>query len=211
VRVALALAAGLVLVALALGLTLSGSPLVLARANSTPAQGSLAETAVSGGACQGGEVLPAGTSAIRLTLESDSGPRVKLTALSGSRVLTSGVAGQGWTSGAVTVPVKPVARTTSNVRICFAMGSSKENVGFMGAPTRRAVAATGSAGETLPGRLGIEYLRPSGRSWLSIAQTIVRHMGMGRAAAGSGLALLVLVLMGALVVTASWLTLKEIR
>jgi hypothetical protein len=54
-------------------------------------------------------------------------------------------------------------------------------------------------------------MQPSGRSWWSMAQTVVRHMGLGRTAAGSGLVLLVLVLMGLLVAAASWLTLKELR
>jgi hypothetical protein len=210
-RVGLTLAVALALIAAALGVTLSGSPLVVAGESSTRARESLAETYGAAGACQAGEVLPAGTSAIRLTLSSVTGPRVKVSALSGARVLTSGAVGSGWTSGAVTVPVGPVARTASNVRICFSLGPTVEQVAIMGSPTSPAVAARGSEGAPLPGRIRIEYLRAGHSSWWSLASSVARRMGLGRAPAGTWIVLPLLALMGAVVLTASWLILRELR
>lgn len=211
VRVGPALAVALALIAAALGVTLSGSPLVVARANSTSPAGPLAETYSAAGACQAGEVLPAGTSAIRLTLSSDAGPRVRVSVLSGSHVITSGTAASGWTSGAVTVPVRPVARAASNVRICFGLGPTREQVAIVGSPTSRVVAAIASQGRALPGRIRIEYLRAGDSSWWSLASSVARRMGLGRAPAGAWIALLPLALMGIVVLTTSRLILRELR
>jgi hypothetical protein len=207
-RAKVVLAAGLVLMAIAIVVTLSGSPLVVAHANGTVPNEAIVETANEAEACQGGEVLPAGISAIRITLLSDAGPRVSLTALSGARVLTDGVAGSGWTSGAVTVPVRPVARTVSDVRICFRLGPTVETVALYGSPTRAAVAARDREGNPLPGRITIEYMRSALGSWWSDASAVARHIGLGRAPSGTWIALLLLVLMGAAVASASWMAAK---
>jgi hypothetical protein len=209
VRVAVALVVGLALLAMALGVTLSGSPVAVLRTNRTPAFQIVAQTYKSAKACQAGEVVPAGTSAIRLSLESVAGPEVSVSALSGTHLLTSGVAGSGWTGAAVTVPVKPVARTTSHVQICFKLGKSKELVVIDGAPAGRAMAAT-DEGQLLGGRVRIEDLRASHSSWWSLASTVARRMGLGHAPSGTWTVLLLLALMGAAVATASWLTLKEL-
>jgi len=209
--VGLTLAAGLALLAVAVGVVMSSSPVAVIGANSTLANGSLAQTYSAAGACQPGEDLPAGTSAIRLTLESDIGPRVGVRALSGTHVLTSGAVGSGWTGGSVTVPVRPVARTSSHVRICFEVGPTKELVAFIGAPTSPAVAATDSEGKALPGRIKIEYLRADRSSWWSVAPTVARRMGLGRAPAGTWIVLLLVALMGTAIAGASWLTLRELR
>lgn len=143
-RVVVALAVGLALVAVALGVTLSRSPLVVVRANPTLANGVIATTYSAAEACQGGETLPAGTSAIRLTLASDIGPRVGLRVLSGARVVTAGAVGDGWTGGSVTVPVRPLAHTLANVRICFKLGRGAESVEIVGVQTSPRVAAKGA-------------------------------------------------------------------
>jgi hypothetical protein len=210
-RATAALAAGLLLVAIALAVTLSGSPFVVAHANATPANEPILEAASGAGACQADEVLPAGISAIRLTLVAAAGPRVSVTALSGTQVLTSGIAGSGWTSGAVTVPVRPVARAISHARICFKLGQSVENVVLGGSKTSAAVAARGSEGKALPGRFTIEYMRAGRSSWWSLAETVARHMGLGRAPSGAWVALLLAALMSAVVAIASWLALVELR
>lgn len=209
-RAAVALAVGLGLVAIALGVTLSGSPLVVAAASSTGRE-TLAETNKDAGACQANEVLPAGTSAIRFSLKSDVGPRVSISALTGTHVLINGVTSAGWTSEAVTVSVRPMARATSHVRICFNLGSTNEPVAINGVRTGRAVAAIASNGEALPGRVGIEYMRPARSSWWSTAQAVARRIGLGRAPSGTWIVLLLLALMGVIIATASWLTLKELR
>jgi hypothetical protein len=209
-RVGGALAAGLSILGLALIVTLSGSPLVVTHANATPANEPLLEASSGSGACQSGEVLPAEVSAIRLTLIAAAGPRVSVTVFSGGRVLTSGATGSGWTSGAVTVPVKPQPRAIPAVRICFKLGQSVETAQLGGSRTSAATAATSLAGQPLSGRFTIEYMSAGHSSWWSLAKSAARHMGLGRAPAGSWVALLVLLAMVAAMTSASLLLLREL-
>jgi hypothetical protein len=208
--VAVALTLGLVSLVVALVVTLSRSPTVVASINSTPVEGPILEGGSGTGACQDGEMLPAGISAIRLTLVASVGPRVSLTALSGAHVLTGGSIGSGWTSGNVTVPVKPLAHPVSGARICFELGRSPETVQVGGGRAGAAPAATDTNGNTLPGRFTVEYMRAGHDSWWSMAETAARHLGLGRAPGGTWVALLLLVAMGTALVIALWLVLKEL-
>jgi hypothetical protein len=210
-RTTVALAVGLALMTLALLLTLSGSALVVAQVNATPADQPILEAGSDVGACQDGEDLPAGTTAIRFTMVSVVGPRVTVTASSDSHLLTGGVASSGWTSGAVTVPVKPVPRAVSGVRLCFKLGKSAENVELGGSRTSAALAARNLRGQPLPGRFTVEYMRPGHSSWWSSAQTVARHIGLGRAPTGTWVALLLILTMGAVLTIASWLVVRELR
>lgn len=205
-----ALAAGLALLAIALVITLSGSPLVVTHTNTTPASEPILESGRGSNACQAGEVLPAGISAIRLTLVAAVGPRVSLSVFSAGRVLTSGVTASGWTSGAVTVSIKALPRAVAPVRICFKLGPSAETVQLGGSRTSAATAARSLSGAPLPGRFTVEYMRRGDSSWWSLAKTVARHMGLGRAPSGTWVALLVLLLMVTAVATASWLVVKEL-
>jgi hypothetical protein len=205
-----ALVAGLALLAIALVITLSGSPLVVAHTNATPANEPILEAGSGSNACQAGETLPAGIAAIRLTLVAAVGPRVSVSVLSGARVLTSGVTASGWTSGAVTVPVKALSHAAAPVRICFKLGPSAETVQLGGSRASAATAARNLSGVPLPGRFTVEYMRRGDGSWWSLAKTAARHMGLGRAPSSAWVALLVLLLMGAALVGASWLVVKEL-
>jgi hypothetical protein len=210
-RIGLTLAAGLALTAIALGVTLSGSPIETLRANSTGLPQEFGETNSDAAACQAGEGLPAGTSAIRIGLKSTIGPRVSLTASSAGRILTSGAAGSGWTGASVTIPVKPVARTSLQARICFKLGPTEESVGILGLRTGPAVAARSPQGQVLPGRFKIEYLRRAPGSWWSAAPAVARRLGLGRAPSGTWIALLIVVLMGAVLAGAVWLTREQLQ
>jgi hypothetical protein len=205
------LVAGLALLAIALVITLSGSPLVVTHTNAILADEPILEAESGSNACQAGEALPAGTTAIRLTLVAAVGPRVSLSVLSGARVLTSGVTAGGWTSGAVTVPVKALPNAAAPVRICFKLGPSAETVQLGGLRTSATTAARNLSGVPLPGRFTVEYMRRGDSSWWSLAKTAARHMGLGRAPSGTWVALLVLLLMGTVLATASWLIVKELR
>lgn len=208
--VALALAAGLLVLVGALALTLSGSPVVLARANAAPANQPILE-AKRGSACQTGEFIPAGTSAIRLTLVADAGPRVSVGMLSGKRQIAAGATASGWTSGAVTVPVKHFARPVSAATICFKFGPSAETVQLGGAATSTATAARTPTGVTLLGRFTVEYLRSGPTSWWSLASVVAHHFGLGRAPAGDWVAWMVVLVMAICVALASYLTLRELE
>lgn len=210
-RATVVFAAGLALVAIVLVVTLSGSPLVVARANALPASKRIIVATSDAAACQAEEVLPAGISAIRIMLVADAGPRVKVAILQGRHILTSGVANSGWTSATVTVPVKPLPHAIPHVRVCFGLGPSSERVELVGPPTNARIAARSLTGEVLPGRFAVEYMRPGSSSWWSLAETVARHLGLGRAPSGSWIVLLLLALTGTAVAAGSWLVVKELR
>ncbi|HEV3094714.1 MAG TPA: hypothetical protein VGY30_09395 [Solirubrobacteraceae bacterium] len=208
--VRIAFAAGLALLALAIAVTLSGSPVVAIANNHTFANGQIAETVSPTGACQAGEVVPAHTSAIRLTLFSDTGPQVKVRVLSGTRVLTQGAVGSGWVGGSVTVPVKPVSRTITGAQTCFKFGQTREKVAMIGVDTAPAIAARSDEGSTLPGRIRVEYMRSEQDSWWSLGREIARRIGIGRVPSGAWVALVAALLMAGGIGVASWTGLREL-
>jgi hypothetical protein len=205
-----ALGLGLTLLAITLAIVLSGSPTVLARTNSTLAEEPIVQAAGGSGACQDGEAIPAGIAAIRLTLVAIVGPRVAVTVESRGRRVAGGSVGSGWTAGALTVPVA-LAHPLAAARVCFALGRSVERVEVGGAATSPAVAARTLTGRVLPGRFTVEYMRPASGSWWSMAESLARRMGLGHAPAGTWLAALVVIAMGATVAGASWLLVRELR
>lgn len=162
-----------------------------------------------GSSCQGGESLPRGTSAIRLALEAAIGPSVEVEAFAGERPLTGGVRGSGWTGASVTVPVSPLGEAASNVTVCFALVHTRVPVSLLGMLTGRHGAAR-LGGQPLRGRVAVEYLRAGHASWLSLALPVARRMGLGRAVAGTWIALLVLALMLVLAVTVCRLVVREL-
>jgi hypothetical protein len=208
-RVKVALAAGLGLIAIALAATLSHAPLTIAR-ESSPANQTLVSTNQAARGCQAQETLPRDTSAIRISLTSSLGPKVTVKVLSGKRVLTHGSYPPGWAGASVTVPVASISHTVTPVKVCFGLTSVNGKVLMRGEPSAPAVAAKSEEG-ALPGRMSIAYLRPGHRSWWSQATSVARRLGLGRAAAGAGNALLVLVLAATFVTLSSWLVVKELR
>jgi hypothetical protein len=209
VRVALAL--GGTLLALALALTLAGSPASLAGTNGIREGAEVARTGRATSACQVGEVLPAGTSAVRLTLAAEIGPTVAVAASSGGRTITRGARGGGWTGASVTVPVQPVSRTVSGATLCFALGRPLEDVAIFGEKSPGANALSGPRGERLPGRIAVEYLRPGRASWLSQLSAIARRMGFGHAWGGAWIAFALLIAMASAVGLLAWVALGELR
>jgi hypothetical protein len=209
--VRIALAAGLTLLVAAIGLALLRSPLAVLGTNGIPDAGEVARTGRGTSACQAGEVVPAGTSAVRLTLAAEIGPSVTVTARSGARAITDGVRGAGWTGASVTVPVQRVSRTTSNAEICFALGHPLEDIAIFGEHAARADALVGPHGEGLPGRMGVEYLRSGGSSWLSLVPTIARRMGVGHAWGGTWIVFALLAAMASSASLLALLALRELR
>lgn len=195
--VKVALAAGLTLLALAIGLTLLGSPMSVARTNRPAGQPEepVASTKQSNRYCQADEVLPGGTSALRIWLEAAAGPRVSVAVYARGRLITGGQRGSDWIGGSVTVPVRPLAHAASPATVCVSFALHDETVVVQGS--------------TGPVRMWIEYLRPGTRSWLSLAGEVVRHMGFGRAAAGTWIVFLALALLLAAAGLASRLLVRE--
>jgi hypothetical protein len=203
------LVVGLALTAVAVAIVLSGAPPVLAGTNGVTAvpYAPLA-SASGGGGCQADETVPAGASAIRLSLEASAGPRVHVAVWVGGRTITRGESAAGWLDRVVTVPVKPVARTVHHATVCFSFAGANERVSLLGARTPPRSAARSGA-RVLPGRIAVEYVRAGSSSWWSLASAVARRMGLGRAWAGTWVAAMVALLMATGIALASWLTLRE--
>lgn len=208
--VKITLAAGLTVLATAIAAVLSQSPLTVLATSSTPANEALAVVDHSVDACQQGERIPKGTTAIRLSLGAFIGPAVAVTAISGAHIVAFGERGSGWDGQTVTVPVGTVSRTVSPVKICFAIPVlGNEQLTIFGTPARRATADTGTR-DAPAGRLRIEYLRPARSSWLALLPSVTKHMALGRAWSGVWIALLVAMLMLLVTVLASRLAFLEL-
>lgn len=206
----IALVAGLALLGVAIGLTLSRSPMTVAASNKSASNvEELASVSQSSSFCQAGETLPRGTSAIRPWLSAAAGPRIRVVVYSHGRAITGGRRGSNWI-GTPTVPVKPLARTFAGVTVCMSFALRNERVIVEGNATHPAAAAQ-EAGQPLPGRIWIEYLRPGGRSWAALAPDVIRHIGFGRAFSGTWIAYLALALALAVAALASSLVVKELR
>ncbi len=130
--------------------------------------------------------------------------------LAGSRVIARGTTPPGWSDASVTVAVQPLSRTVAPVRVCFAMTQMNGKVAMRGTPAGGARAARSTEGP-LPGRMGIEYLRPGASSWWSQATAVAHRLGLGRAASGTWNALLVIALAASFITLSSWLVVKELR
>jgi hypothetical protein len=225
--VTVTLAVGIALLGLAVAVTLTRSPPRVVRAVGQEVVGrgerrKLGLTAGDIAICQANEVLPAGVSGIRLSLRAFYGARVHVVAYSGSTVLAAGRRGADWTAQSVTVPVEPLARSSTHVKLCFAIGPNSEPVAILGAPAparetavaltshRLTPAAATIAGVPLGGRVGVEYLAAGRGSWWSRLSSVAGHMGLGRAYSGAWIALLVAALMAAVGVLAVRLTAREL-
>ena len=176
----MALLGGLALTAIALALVLSGSPLVVVHRNVIPHLRPLAETDKAAEICQGRERLPAGISAIRVTAGAITGPRIHLIVSSGGRVVTSGVAGEDWTSAAVTIPVEPSRVAYTNALVCLSWPPFVEEVSLFGYTTSPSLAAhirEGARRTALGGRVTLEYM--------SVADCLVVTDGHGGEQHGS--------------------------
>ncbi len=191
-------AAGTVLLLGLIALTLTRSPPRVLGANAPPDQPYIASSSGAVGVCQSNEALPAGVSAIRITLSAFLGPSVRVVVSSGSARLSEGARGANWTGNAVTVPVRPLAHAVSDATVCVDVGPGRESVRFAGPETPRAQAAVSSAGVPLKGRVGLEYLGDGQGSWWSRIGSVATHMGIGHALQGAWVAPLVAALIAVL-------------
>jgi hypothetical protein len=208
--VKLALLGGLGALSIALVVTLLGSPMSVARTNRVPGnETTIWSTTHSATYCQGQEVLPGGVSAIRVWLDAAAGPSVDIAVSARGHTIASGSRSSIWIGGSVTVPVKPLPRTVHDVTVCASFHLRDETIAVQGSSTPRAHAAHDGR-QALDGRMGIEYLRPDTRSWLSQAGEVARRMGLGREPAGTWVVMLALALLGAALALASRLLVREL-
>jgi hypothetical protein len=187
-----ALALGLTALAVVLVVTLSRTPFLIDGTNGVPAQViNYSKGNVS--TCQAGETLPRDTSAVRLHITANIGPRILLGVLSGSHILTHGERAAGWgSSETVTVPITPLSHTLRNLRLCLKLGRTVEVVDLYGGVVKRPVAR--GHGVHKVGELRVEYLRRGQTSWWSRASTVARRMGLGHAPSGTRIVPLLILL-----------------
>jgi hypothetical protein len=203
-RARIALVVGFASLLVALGVVLSRAPLTIAGSNGVPAK--LAISYINGGktGCQGGGVLPGGTTAIRVSLSANIGPRVLVKVFSGSALLTEGERGTGWgIDETVTVPVRPLPQAAQYTRICTTLGPSVEAIQINGTIARNHSGAKISL-------LRMEYLHPGPSSWVSLVSPIAHRMGLAHAPSGSWVAYLVIATMVLVCALTIRLILKEL-
>ena len=199
-----ALACGLTLIAVAVAVALSRSPLVLAGTNGIPASTVVAVTKGGVNTCQNGEAIPQGTTAVRLWMTGNIKPRVSVTVLANSELVSSGVQASGPLGKVTTVPITRVPRALRDAQLCFAVDPGVEEIDLIGGG-----APHPAPGEST-GKMRIEYLRPASGSWWSFAGSIARRMGLGRAPAGRWAFLIPLALMALAAMLASWTILRRL-
>jgi hypothetical protein len=205
------LAVGLALLSLAIGLAMLRAPMSVAGTNKVAGQPEelLTGTSRSASYCQAHETLPRGSTAIRIWLDAIYGPRVSVLVTSDGRMIASGQRGAGWTGGSVTVPVRPLSQTVSGVVVCASFRLRDETIVVQG-NTAPAASSAYDGGEAIGGRMWIEYLKPGELSWASLIPTVVRHMGFGRAAAGSWVVFLALALVACIAILTARLVSREL-
>lgn len=217
-----ALALGALLLAGIGAYTLTRAPVRVLARSGNPESIELGATVGDVALCQPGEVLPAGTTAIRLPLIAFYGAHVNLVAIRQGHVITTGSHGPNWTGVSVTVPVKPLSDTATDVNICFAVSPNSEPVIVAGdkKPARDATvelrgktltpAALRGPVRRLQDRLALEYIATDRSPWWSRILTVSRHLGLGRAYSGTWITLVVAALMLLVAGLAARLALKEL-
>jgi hypothetical protein len=219
--VKITLAVGVALIAVAMAFTLTRSPPSVLRGSWHGSEAELGAPTGDAAVCQDNEVLPAGTTAVRLAMWAFVGAHVRVVAYDGTQVLTEGSRGPDWTSTSVTVPVRPVRSTASGVRLCLAVGPNSEPILILGDNAPPAESAVGlpanapaprsvSLEEKLSGRMHVEYLGSGAGSWWSRISSVAQHVGLGRAYSGTWIAAMIGALMIAVGAFALRLTLREI-
>jgi hypothetical protein len=203
------LAAGVTLLVLVAALTLTQAP------PRVVSVGALAKTqgpAFIGGmsACQRGEVIPAGISAVRVAIGGFFGPPVQIKAFVGNELVLQARRGANWTGTSVTIPVTSPRRSYSHVKLCINVAPTSELAVFRGSHSPRRLAAVQSNGESLGGKIGVEYLGAGRGSWWSRLGTVAESFALGHFAEGVGAAVIVAIFMLAAGALALRITLREL-
>lgn len=142
--------------------------------NLTPNGAFVASLSAGQQVCQGRELLPADTSALRATIGSYGKPGPPLSVrLTGARgeLLSSGSLAAGWREGVVQIELTHVGRAHEEVRLCLrnrgtapiAIAGALPDPGFV----------MDVAGRPVEGRLRFDYMRPGRESWYQLLPTIV--------------------------------------
>lgn len=133
-------------------------------------------------ACQGGELLPAGTSAVMLVLQplQAVGPRVAVTLSRHGRTLDrTSVLVSARRGTVATAPIEPPARDLDDVEVCLTIGPHG-HVTLVGGPTPPDAGSLTVDGEATGSSLPFTYLHSGTKSWWQHASTVADRMALGR-------------------------------
>lgn len=132
-------------------------------------------------ACQEGELLPAGTSALQLLMQSAEtpGPVVSVVLRRHGRVIARSSVTPDAEGTSFTAPIARTTRDLDDVQVCLTVGDGPP-VALIGGPPPPHVGRVRVGGELLPAALPITYLRQGEESWWSYASAVVARMGLGR-------------------------------
>jgi hypothetical protein len=209
-QVAITLALGFILITAVLGVILLQAPDDIISTNSVTVTQPLGLFDRHAKVCQATERLPASTEALRISLIGYFAPAVSVTVSHGGQFAASGRHNAGWFGGALTLPLHPAVITPLDAKICLTRGPGGLPIELAGNVASTALAATAN-GQTLPGRMRIEYLRSGHRSWLSLARHVARRLGLGHSPSGTWIVLPLLAVMAMATALGAWLLLREAR
>jgi predicted membrane protein DUF2142 len=202
VRVALTL--GSLLLVAALLATLSRSPAVVAGSNSVAGDTHVATTRGNAVICQSHEVVPSGTVAVRLWVNTNVNPPTRVVLRSGSRVISEGAQGPGRLTSVIAIPIRRVRHELADATVCFVFGRAVEPVRLIGGPL------SGSTSGRAFFKIRLEYMHAGDRTWWSRALSVARHIGLGRAPAGTWVAALPLTAMAVVALLVAWQIIRQL-
>jgi hypothetical protein len=220
-NVKVTLAVGIALIFAVGAFVLTRSPPRIVRVNSVEPLGSLGVTQGELAICQGNEVLPAGVSAIRISLVAFLGANLQAVIYHDGRILTEGRRNPDWSGTSPTIRIRPIAQTTPNVTLCIAFAPNSELLQIFGpstSPRNSALAfespkisphEPSGPNTSLRGKLQVAYLASGRHSWWSSASSVATHMGLGHFISGKWVALFTALLMAAVGALTVRLTLRE--
>jgi hypothetical protein len=207
-KAAITLAAGLLVIAAALLAVLLQAPRKVTGSNEIATVGELVSFRPQMTLCQGDELLPASTEAVRLSVAAYIGPAISITVSHGGQTLAVGSRGRGWVSSSLTLALRPALKAPSEVTFCLRRDHTRLVAGVLGNATSVARAATVNA-TPLAGRMRVEYLAAGDKSWLSLAHHVARRMGLGHDSPSGGWIVVPLaVLMLSALALAGWLIVR---
>lgn len=174
-------AVGLALLLLAFALVLTPGAQRRSGSDLTPNGAFVAALGAGQQACQEGELLPADTSAVRVTVATNglASPPLAI-AFTGPRgnVLTSGSLPAGWDQGVVQIPLRHVSSPSEGAHVCLRNGGP--HVVLLGGDLPDPGYHMTVAGRSVEGRLRYDYMRPGHESWLALLPTLAYRSTLGK-------------------------------
>jgi hypothetical protein len=132
--------------------------------------------------CQGGELVPAGTGALKLRIltAATPGPPVAVVLRRHGRVVARGSAATDARRETVTAPIPATTRDLDDVDVCLTLGTGAPIVAVVGPRARHGDAMRVRQRVLAHTSLPIVYLGAGRESWLSHAATAMTRLGRGR-------------------------------